>query len=285
MTIESEFDQYIKNIDFDKYSPFMHGTTKERANSILKNGLLTRKDQKNQEIASQNIWGDENLKSQDDKTYFTTCMERAHLPIKACEKTLQSNEEFNYKNENETEEKCTILKIKNIKKYIPYLTLDEDSKYVPRNIKRFYSNENFDEYKLHDSLQVLNKLDKGLTQFYEKAFLEGGEELAHKLIDKTPSALFSIGDWGTVAINKSIEPNDLEIIPINEYRKFNDCRDKNDNKDFYTESYEETKDGKELIKRLTPVGIEYYSFQKNHKTIQDIEKFKKNIKMARKYMN
>lgn len=269
--LEEEFAKYVKNYDYSRYSPFYHGTSKDRANNILAHGLKTRNDARKKpllsQIAEQNIWGSsllgsESAKSKDDLVYFTTCMEHMKLPLKACEKAYEMEGGAyweKYKNSTEFQKnECGILRLKNPQKYFPHFVLDEDNQSAINTCKRFFSDKPHERYDVIECLSVASKMDDKLIQFYERAYLEGGEALAHELINKTPEALFSIADWGTIAINRSIDPEDLELVDTEKYMKEEDCRDTNRNKRFNFSKEPEPEDIKaygNFIHNHTPEGI------------------------------
>ena len=63
--IWSTFQTYVKQVDYTPYTPFIHGTTKNRFNTIQHTGLRTRKENQNRAIAQKNIWKSDQAKSSD----------------------------------------------------------------------------------------------------------------------------------------------------------------------------------------------------------------------------
>jgi len=232
MAVKDKFDKYIEDFDFDQYSPFGHGTTKDRAKDIKEKGLLTRNDCKDEKIKQCNIWsqyGFYDNKSESNKTYFETCMESMNIGINACRKAYKTDTgKYPYKYEKETgrnfdEDMCQYFKIKDIEKYKDKLDIDEDSAYRPKCIKKFYSDNGFEKGGCGES--TYSRLPETLTDFYDLLFAYGDEELIHNAIDKTPQVLFSISDWGTSSISGSIPPEDLKEMKVSDYLKEKkDCR-------------------------------------------------------------
>jgi hypothetical protein len=257
--IRSDFDVFIKEYPITQFQPFIHGTTKKRSQKIIneKQGLRVRKEA-DKIIANKNNW-DRFNKSDDDKVYFSTCMDRTHMPKIACERAYISDnpgsidpiliKDFHTQN-------CSILKIKTPDKYRNDFVIDEDSKGVEKCIKKVFSDSNQEYYEVSPCAGVLTHMDRKLLTRYKKAFKTGGEPLAHELIDKTPKALFSIFDYGTVAINKSIRADDLKEMSSEEYNSLKDCREK------YRHYFKKDPDLENLIKDHSLDGIKKFKTYK-----------------------
>jgi hypothetical protein len=149
---------------------------------------------------------------------------------------------------------CAFLELKNINEYKDKLSIDEDSIGTKKCIKDFYSEKDVGYLNCYSSF---TKIPDELIDFYDIFFLLGGEELAHKIIDETPSAIFSLIDWGSIAIQSSISPDDIEIRDYKYFDKLRRCRFEN----------ERVKD-----ERSNPYGLVF----RDH-SIEGIDRFKNYI--------
>lgn len=252
--VYQKFQEYIKDFDYSKYTPFIHGTTTERAKGIEKYGLLSRRDCKeiDENIAQCNIWGDgvfKDKKSKDDKTYFETCMEFHGIGKRACEYAWQADAYMNgkgrkwihkevekgkYKDRNDFyNTECRFLRIKDPKKYFNKLSMDEDAIGVKKGLKQFYSNEDLkDQWGVtYGCLAFFRRMPDKLIDFYDLLYLYGGKELSDKAIEETPEELFSIAEWGTLAIDGSIPSEDLETLSYDDYKKEGRCNENYSHRD------------------------------------------------------
>ena len=235
--IEARFKEFTKDYNPSIYAPFIHGTTKERANDILKEGLLTRNDCKNEKIKQCNIWSDglfEN-KSQDDLTYFATCMEVGGIANRACEQAYEADHPHWWKKEHPSnepaykrEDVCAYIRIKNPD--LHQYEMDEDARHLVRDLKKFYSNVAVDKEGYAEIMEHLEQMPEDLVDLYDLAYLIDGENETHKLIDETPKNIFSIVDWGTVAVKGSIPPENMDTITYREYNSLKDCRTSHHNR-------------------------------------------------------
>jgi hypothetical protein len=211
-----KFQDYIANqFDFGIYRPFYHGTTKERAKIIMKEGLLRRIDAPSRSEVTSNKWESEVIESLPDRVYFITCIERSGIAREACLKALPF--------EHRSPDQCLFIELIDYQKYQSKFIIDEDSKEIPFTFKRFFSDNSYKSYKVNVAMHLFNR---DISKFYEIGFVIGGGDLVSKMIDLTPSALFSICDWGTFAIKSSISQEDLKLVPLEVYLKRENCRER-----------------------------------------------------------
>jgi hypothetical protein len=224
------FVEYIDDyFDFGIYRPFYHGTTAARAKIILKKGLLRRIDAPGEKDVSKNKWESESIESLPDRVYFITCTERSGIAKTACMKAL----EF----EQKPAEHCVFLELVNYEKYKDNFVIDEDSRSLPEQMKRFFSEKSYPENKISDAVSSMKLLHRIISKFYERGFVIGGGELVSRMIDITPSAIFSICDWGTFAIKSSVAPEDLKAVSLDVYNKRENCRERTGYADIDSDLY------------------------------------------------
>ena len=214
--VMSRFEKYVKRFDFSDYAPFYHGTTKDRAETILKEGLLTRSD--NPSLASSGKWG-KSAESLPDRVYFSACTETMSIGKISCVRGS-----FDPHGTMSMDERCAFFDLVNYKKYVKHFILDEDSKFVPDVIRRVFSDWNYDACKME--MTQLKRMDWRMVKFFELGFVVGGGDLAARMIEKAPSAIFSITDWGTIAVSRSIRPEDLKVVPYAVYEGREKCRNR-----------------------------------------------------------
>ena len=264
--LKTKFDKYMKSFNITQYSPFGHGTTTDRAEQIKKEGLLRRVDCDTKDHPAQcDIWTQPGSpfknKSENDRTYFESCMEVCDIGLSACEKAYEADHrnikykiqhqellknfekvkelkktqkkpsQHDYKEKtgkNFRDEECKYLVLKNIEKYKDKFIIDEDSSFVPQCLKDFYSEKEykhvFRDGSFSESLDcqhVFSRLPVELTDLYDLMFIKNGN--VSELIDKTPSALFSLTDWGTVAVQDSIPPEDIDVMNVDNYLSLKGC--------------------------------------------------------------
>ena len=216
-----EFRSYIASFDYSKYKPYYHGTDRLHLDSILTDGLLTRSS--GAESCQVNKWGSEMVLSLPDRVYFAICTERADIVKASCRKAVQLRGDYASTDE-QIDEQCVILELVNIEKYVPYFDIDEDSSRAPRMVAQLFSSKTYDDYEVDDAFFVTKKMDRTIARMYEQGFISWGEIMVKKLIELTPPALFSMSDWGTLAITTSIAPDDLREVPYSVYKNRENCR-------------------------------------------------------------
>lgn len=271
-SLVDDFHDYVNNFDFGKYVPFYHGTIKDMAREIVTVGLLTKNDMIARGLEIEEKWGSTAI-SLPDRVYFDSCVDKHRIAMVSCERMIEASTENvpgyqkllseKYSGENRRsmlENECAIIELVNWRKYVPYFDIDEDAFATPLQLKRFFTFNDVESFKLSLIPSIILNMDAGILQFYEKGFAFLGSDAVLEMIERTPHSIFSLGDIGTFSIKSSIDARDLRIVSIEEYAGRKSC---------YRSHvlYSSSSSGRDL----------YYKVCKNHDR-KNMEEFRKALK-------
>lgn len=223
--------EYVRNFDWERYAPIGHGTTRERADFIKENGLLTRKISQRKRD-NWNLGNEE--KSGEDKVYFETCLESENIGLTACMQAYRQDNPSKMWRPSEKDWRCRYFTVKNPSKYADRMVRDEDNEKIEMLFTHIYSDRPkklprkssfhppWDEMIEHLPRKLMDYFD--LIYAYGERDAEGNVKEIDTAID-IASPILNVGDLGTTAIKGSIPPEDLKVWKPSEYLKMKEERD------------------------------------------------------------